>query len=126
MNLARLRELTAAGQAGTIRPEELKELFEVLPSVLSEYDAMASAALRAQKRPTVRSVPRSDCVHDILLILQRTVLVEGLTQNELFRRVKGNRGRFRRSLQMAIDAGNVEKRVDGYRHLYRALYAVRA
>ena len=34
MNIARLRELAAAGKDGTIRPEELKELFEVLPSVL--------------------------------------------------------------------------------------------
>ena len=43
MNLARLRELTAAGQAGTIRPEELKELFEALPDVIE-------AAMHDQRR----------------------------------------------------------------------------
>jgi ATP:corrinoid adenosyltransferase len=34
MNIHRLRELIAAGKAGSIRPEELKELFEALPDVL--------------------------------------------------------------------------------------------
>lgn len=34
MNLPRLRELAKAGKDGSIRPEELKELFEALPEVL--------------------------------------------------------------------------------------------
>lgn len=34
MNLPRLRELAKAGKDGTIRPEELKELFEALPEAL--------------------------------------------------------------------------------------------
>lgn len=36
MNISRLRELTAAGQAGTIRSEELKELFEALPKFIGD------------------------------------------------------------------------------------------
>ena len=39
MNIARLRELAAAGKDGTIRPEELKELFEALPEVLGKVEA---------------------------------------------------------------------------------------
>ena len=39
MNLQRLRELAKAGKDGSIRPEELKELFEALPSVLDPEDA---------------------------------------------------------------------------------------
>jgi hypothetical protein len=38
MNLPRLRELAKAGKAGTLRPEEAKELFEALPGVLSQLD----------------------------------------------------------------------------------------
>lgn len=34
MNLPRLRELVKAGENGTLRPEELKELFEALPEVI--------------------------------------------------------------------------------------------
>jgi hypothetical protein len=38
MNLLRLRELAKAGKAGTLRPEEAKELFEALPAALSRLD----------------------------------------------------------------------------------------
>jgi hypothetical protein len=38
MNLSRLRDLAQAGKDGSIRPEELKELFESLPSCLDKLD----------------------------------------------------------------------------------------
>lgn len=58
MNLRRLRELTAAGQAGTIRPEELKELFEALPSVL---DAAASELWARGVRDAISTAHKQHC-----------------------------------------------------------------
>jgi hypothetical protein len=42
MNLPRLRELAKAGKDGSIRPEELKELFEALPAFLDRFDGHCS------------------------------------------------------------------------------------
>ncbi len=39
MNIPRLRGLATAGKAGSITPEELKELFEALPSVLDALES---------------------------------------------------------------------------------------
>ena len=39
MNLPRLRELVKAGQEGSIRPDELQELFAALPEVLDALES---------------------------------------------------------------------------------------
>jgi hypothetical protein len=61
MNLPRLRELAKAGKDGSIRPEELQELFAVLPESLEYLAKLETAcieivALRdeAAEDPTTR------------------------------------------------------------------------
>lgn len=44
MNLPRLRELVKAGKDGSIRSEELKELFEALPEVFANAEAWQKGA----------------------------------------------------------------------------------
>jgi hypothetical protein len=50
MNLPRLRELAKAGQDGSIRPEELKELLEVLPEVIETLGKLLGRNFVSPKR----------------------------------------------------------------------------
>jgi hypothetical protein len=74
MNLPRLRELAKAGKDGSIRPEELKELFAVLSSILEfaeqAHRLIDSWKLTASHSLTIGSAYR-DCLKDCAKQLQK-------------------------------------------------------
>mgnify|MGYP001578258710 CR=1 FL=1 len=118
MNLPRLRELVAMGKDGSIRPEELKELFGALPEVIERFEKLEIAKAR-------RAVPNAGCVHDILVVLRRRQGLDGLIVSELFGSVKGNGSlgyaRFRGSLNKAVAEGCVIRRKVGNYWRYRTI-----
>jgi len=65
MNLPRLRELAKAGKDGSIRPEELKELFEALPEVIASGECWQKGEA-LWRELNERTIPCGHKVEDLI------------------------------------------------------------